>query len=62
MGAEHGLSGAQTLWRGTEYKSIPLFTEVPQMLAMSIANHCFVQRCISPFLGKSPSPSFSHGV
>jgi len=42
-GAEEGRSGAQTLWRGAEHKYIFLFTEVPEMLTMSLANHCFLQ-------------------
>lgn len=42
-GAEQGRSGAQTLWRGAEHKYIFLFTEVPEMLTMSLANHCFLQ-------------------
>lgn len=42
-GAEQGRSGAQTLWRGAEHKYIFLFTEVPEMLTMNIANHCFLQ-------------------
>jgi len=41
MGAEQCLSGEETLCCGAEHKSMPLFTEVPQVLTMSIANHCF---------------------
>lgn len=42
MGAEQCLSQAETLWRGAEHKSMPLFRKVPQVLATSIANHCFL--------------------
>lgn len=42
MGAEQCLSQTETLWRGAECKSMPLFRKVPQVLAMSIANHCFL--------------------